>query len=94
MSLVAAQEEPPFPVKQDRIVGQQRVIGLLTFFATPIPLVALSTYSLLSFLAFIALGVLLLFLERLRSVGIGLLAGTAATIGALMLLGAMLAGVD
>ncbi len=38
------------------------------------------------------LGVALLFVERLRTVGIGLLAGTATTFGGLLLLGAALTG--
>ncbi len=36
----------------------------------------------------------LLFIERLRSVGVGLLAGTVVTLGVLLLLGTMLSGVD
>ena len=46
------------------------------------------------FLGSVALGVFLLFIERLRSVGVGLLAGTAVPLGVLLLLGTMLSGVD
>jgi hypothetical protein len=81
-------------VRQERIIGQQRVIGLLTFFAAPILLLGLLTYSLWSLPIVVALGLLLLFFEPSRSVGIGLLIGTTALIGALMVLAAMLSGVD
>ena len=78
----------------DVIIGQQRVIGLLVFFATPFLLLAIPGDVVAVFLGSAALGVFLLFLERLRSVGIGLLAGTIVTLGVLLLLGAMLSGVD
>lgn len=70
------------------------MIGLLAFFATPIPLLFLSTYSLVPVLAFIAVGVLLLFRRRSRSAGVGILIGTAATIVAVILFIGMFAGVD
>ncbi len=78
----------------DVIIGQQRVIGLLTFFATPILLLAIPGYIVVLFLGSAALGILLLFIERLRSVGVGLLAGTIVTFGVLILLGTMLTGAD
>jgi len=80
-------------VRQERIIGQQRVIGLLAFFAAPIPLLGLMTYSFWSLPTVVALGWLLLFFEPSRSAGIGLLMGTAALIGILMALAAMFSGV-
>ena len=74
--------------------SSQRVVGLLAFFATPIPLLVLSTYSLVPLFAFIALGVSLLFLERSRTAGVGILIGTAATVGAVLLFIGMFAGAD
>ena len=58
----------PFSVAQDLIIGQQRVIGLLTFFATPVALIAMPGNVFALFLGSTALGVSLLFLDRLRSV--------------------------
>ena len=78
----------------DVIIGQQRVIGLLAFFATPFLLLAIPGDVVALFLGSVALGVFLLFIERLRSVGVALLAGTVVTLGVLLLLGTMLSGVD
>jgi len=78
------------------IVGQQRVIGLLAFLAAPVGVVALGSVFphnfFVPFAAFVILGVALLFVPRIRSVGVGLVLGTLATVLGLLLLGAMLAG--
>ena len=79
---------------RDLIIGQQRVIGLLVFFATPFLVLAIPGDVVALFLGTATLGVFLIFIERLRSVGVGLLAGTVVTLGAVLLLGTMLAGVD
>ncbi|MDQ4091570.1 MAG: hypothetical protein M3163_14925 [Actinomycetota bacterium] len=80
---------------REPIIGQRRVLGLLAFFASPfivLGLGALSSDPLVPFVLVGVLGVSLLFVERLRAVGIGLLAGTATTFGGLLLLGAALTG--
>jgi hypothetical protein len=76
------------------IIGQQRVIGLLTFLATPFVLLAVPANVLVLLVIGTVLGVSLLFAERLRAVGIGLLSATITTFVALVALGTMLAGVD
>lgn len=81
-------------VPPDVIIGQQRVIGLLAFFATPLLLLAIPADVVALFLGGAALGVFLLFIERFRSVGVGVLAGTIVTFGVLLLLATMLSGVD
>jgi hypothetical protein len=81
-------------VGREVIIGQQRVVGLLTFLATPFVLLALPTNVFVSFAIGAVLGVLLLFADRLRTVGIGLLSGTITTFVALVALATMLAGVD
>ena len=78
----------------DVIIGQQRVIGLLAFFATPFLLLAIPGDVVALFLGSAAVGVFLLFVERLRSLGTGVLAGTIVTFGVLLLLGTMLSRVD
>ena len=81
-------------VAEDVIIGQQRVVALLAFFAAPFLLLAIPGDVVALFVGSVALGVFLLFVVRLRSVGVGLLAGTVVTLGALLLLGTMLSGVD
>ncbi len=75
------------------IVGQQRVLGLLAFFVTPFVLLAVPGV-LTGFLIATVLGIGLLFVRWGRSVGIGLLIGTGATFGGLLLLAALLGGAD
>lgn len=81
-------------VAEERIVGQGRVVGLLTFFATPFALLAVPGDVLVSFVVAMLVGISMLFADRFRTAGIGLLSGTVATFGALLLLAAMLGGVD
>lgn len=78
----------------DLILGQQRVIGLLTFLATPILLIAAPGDVLVVFLGAAVLGGGLLYFDRLRSVGVGLVAGTFASVAVLLLLASMYSGVD
>ena len=66
----------------------------LAFFATPFLLLGIPGDVVALVVASVALGLFLLFIERLRSVGVGLLAGTLVTLGVLLLLGTMLSGVD
>jgi hypothetical protein len=77
------------------IEGQQRVIGLLAFLAAPIGVVALGSVfphnSFVPFVAFLIIGLVLLFVARLRIVGVGLVFGTLATLLGLFLLASMLA---
>ena len=79
---------------RERIIGQRRVVGLLTFFATPFVLLAVPGGIVVSFVVAMLLGILLLFADRFRTAGVGLLTGTVATFGALLLLAAMFGGVD
>ncbi len=81
-------------VAEERIIGQRRVIGLLAFFATPFVLTAVPGGVLVSFVVSMLLGISMLFAYRFRPAGVGLLTGTVATFGALLLLGAMMGGVD
>gem|GEM_PF-3513763 len=81
-------------MRRDAIIGQQRVIGLLTFLAAPFILLAMPGDVLMSFLLGTALGITLVFADRFRTVGIGLLVGTVTTFGLLVVLGEMLASVD
>jgi hypothetical protein len=79
------------------IIGENRVIGLIVGFATPFMVLALGgifSNPLLILLMFAALGGALLLVERLRSVGIGLLAGTVLTLAALLTFAALLSGAD
>ena len=80
------------PVPQEVIVGQQRVLGLLAFFVTPFVLLAVPGVPA-GFLIATVVGIGLLSVQWGRSVGIGLLIGTA-TLGGLLLLAALLGGAD
>lgn len=72
-----------------RIIGQRRVIGLLTFFATPLVLVAAPGDVFVSFVVAMLLGISMLFADRCRAAGVGLLTGTIATLGAVLLIAAI-----
>ena len=76
------------------IIGQRRVIGLLTFLATPFLVLAGPGNVDVRFIVTSTLGVALLFLARFRTVGVGLLTGTLATLGVLLVMATRLAGVD
>lgn len=81
-------------VAEERIVGQRRVVGLLVFFATPFVLLAVPVDVFLAFAVAMLVGISMLFADRFRPAGVGLLTGTAAMFGCLLLLAAMLGGVD
>ena len=78
---------------REPIIGRRGVLGVLAFFASPFVALALGQLwgdPLVPFVVVGVLGVSLLFVERLRTVGIGLLLGAATTLGGLLLLGAAL----
>ena len=84
-------------MKREPGIGQRRILGLLAFFASPVIVLALGQLwgdPLVPFVVIGVVGVALLFVERLRTVGIGLLAGSATTFAGLLLLGAALTGAD
>jgi hypothetical protein len=87
---------PVYPptVTGERIIGQRGVIGLLTFFATPFVLLAVPGDIFVSFEVAMLVGISMLFADRSRTAGVGLLSGTVATFGALLLLAAMMGAVD
>ena len=69
------------------------MLGLLAFFVTPFVLPAAPGVPA-GFLIATVLGIGLLSVQWGRSVGIGLLIGTGATLGGLLLLAALLGGAD
>jgi hypothetical protein len=81
-------------VAQERIIGERRVIGLLAFFATPLVLLVVPGDVSVSFVVAMLVGISMLFVERFRPVGVGLLTGTVAMFSGLLLLAAMMSGVD
>ena len=82
------------------MIGRDRVCGLVVFLATPVFVVALALHLpghlWTAFAVLVATGVAMLFWEQpARSVGIGLIAGSAATFAALVALIAWIgSGVD
>lgn len=85
---------PSTLVAEERIVGQRRVIGLLAFFATPVVLLAVPGGVVVSFGVVMLVGFAMLFADRFRPAGVGLLIGIVALFGGLLLLATMVAGVD
>lgn len=67
---------------EERIAGQRRVIGLLAFFATPIVLLAVPGGVVVSFVVVMLVGFAMLFPDRFRPAGVGLLIGIVALFGA------------